>query len=109
MKRGAVLWLAAILTVAATSVAGAQSAAPGDLDGREIAAKLCSNCHLVDGTGAATPRADVPSFASIANGPHAAPERLAAAIILPHPAMPGVPLTRAEIQAIIGYIVSLKK
>lgn len=109
MKRGSGLGLAALLAVAAPLTASAQTAAPGDLDGREIAAKLCSNCHLVDGTGAATPRADVPGFAAIANGPHATPERLAAAIILPHPAMPGVPLTRAEIQAIIGYILSLKK
>ena len=109
MKREAVLGLTALAVTVAPLAAVAQTVASGDLDGREIASKLCSNCHLVDGSGAATPRADVPSFQSIADGPHSAPERLAAAIILPHPAMPGVPLTRAEIQAIIAYILSLKK
>jgi cytochrome c len=51
----------------------------------------------------------VPSFPSIANRPGASAEHLAGRIIVPHPAMPGVPLTRAEIQDIVAYIVSLKK
>ena len=93
----------------AAGSAQAQSAGPADLDGREIAAKLCSNCHVVDPAAGTVARADVPTFAAIANGPVGTPERLAAAIILPHPAMPDVSLTRAEIQAVIGYIISLKK
>ena len=74
-----------------------------------IAVKLCSNCHAVEPAGTTIPRADVPSFSAIANGPTGTPERLASAIIIPHPAMPDVALTRAEIQAVIGYIISLKK
>jgi cytochrome c1 len=34
--------------------------------------------------------------------------RLAGAITLPHPAMPGVPLTDAELRDIVAYIASLK-
>lgn len=86
----------------------AQAQQPASRDGHEIAAKLCSSCHAVDGAGTAVTRADVPSFKSIANGPRATPEHLAAAIIIPHPAMPGIPLTRAEIQSVIAYILSLK-
>jgi mono/diheme cytochrome c family protein len=86
----------------------AQAVQPGD--GAELARKLCSNCHGTDaaGTGVSRP-AEVPSFAAIANNPRTTPDRLASAIILPHPEMPGIGLTRAETRAIIDYIMSLKK
>ena len=89
--------------------AAAQSVVADPAEGRGLAAKLCSNCHVTDGNGAPTPRADVPSFAAIANGPRTTPESLAAAIILPHPEMPGIALTRAEIRAVIAYVMSLRK
>jgi len=89
--------------------ARAQSLAPDAGQGRELAAKLCSNCHLTGEERASAPRADVPSFVAIANSPRTTPETLAAAIILPHPEMPGIALTRAEIRHLIAYVVSLKK
>lgn len=89
--------------------ARAQALAPDAIAGRELAAKLCSNCHLTDDVGPTAPRADVPSFVAIANSPRTTSETLAAAIILPHPEMPGIALTRAEIRHLIAYIVSLKK
>ncbi|MBS0241963.1 MAG: cytochrome c [Proteobacteria bacterium] len=101
-------WPLAVLTLIAGTT-GVMAQQPSSHDGHEIASKLCSNCHAVDPEAAQTARADVPSFKSIANGPRGTPEHLAAAIILPHPAMPGIPLTRAEIQAVVAYIVSLKK
>jgi hypothetical protein len=54
-------------------------------------------------------RVDVPSFPAIANRPGATAERLAGKIIVPHPAMPGVPLTVSEIRDIVTYIMSLKR
>jgi cytochrome c len=54
-------------------------------------------------------RADVPTFAAIANWPGSTAEYLAGRIIVPHPAMPGVPLTAAEIRDIVAYIISLKR
>jgi mono/diheme cytochrome c family protein len=108
MKLWFVSILAPMIMIAATSVASAQPRPPGELDGHELAGKLCSNCHAVEPAGVVTGRADVPSFRAIANGPRTTPERLASAIILPHPAMPGVPLTRAEVRAIIDYIMSLR-
>jgi cytochrome c len=82
----------------------------GPLDaqnGRALAERLCATCHAVvpDVAGG---RPDVPSFAAIARMPHMTPERLAGAIVLPHPAMPGVALTRAELRDVIAYITSLK-
>jgi cytochrome c len=88
----------------------AQPSSPADAKrGHELAARLCTNCHAIDGETSGPIRADVPSFPTIANRPGASAEHLAGRIIVPHPAMPGVPLTRAEIRDIVAYIVSLKK
>jgi mono/diheme cytochrome c family protein len=85
-------------------------AEPGDArHGHELAARLCTNCHAIDRQAPGPMRADVPSFPTIANRPGASAERLAGRIIIPHPAMPGVPLTIAEIRDIVAYIVSLRK
>lgn len=52
---------------------------------------------------------DVPGFPAIANRPGGTPEQIAGRIIVPHPEMPGVSLTAAEIRDIVAYIVSLKR
>lgn len=49
-----------------------------------------------------------PSFPAIAGRPGVTAEHLAGRIIVPHPAMPGVPLTAAEIRDIVTYIITLK-
>ena len=77
--------------------------------GYELAARLCTNCHAIDRQASSSIRVDVPSFPTIANRPGATAEHLAGRIIVPHPAMPGVPLTIAEIRDIVAYIVSLRK
>ena len=98
---------AACLLLTATS-APAQPA--GDARrGRELAARLCTNCHVVDREASGPVRADIPAFSAIANRAGVTPERLAGAIIIPHPAMPGVQLTTAEIRDIVAYILSLKR
>ena len=76
--------------------------------GQELAVRLCSSCHATDPEGQAATRGDVPSFLAIARSPNVTAERLAGSIIIPHPAMPSVPLTRAEIRDLIAYILSLK-
>jgi mono/diheme cytochrome c family protein len=53
--------------------------------GHELAGRLCTNCHAIDGETHGPIRADVPSFPTIANAEH-----LTGRIIVPHPAMPGV-------------------
>jgi hypothetical protein len=54
-------------------------------------------------------RADVPGFPSIANRPGVTAQGLAGAIIVPHPAMPGVQLSVQELRDIVAYILSLKR
>ena len=76
--------------------------------GHMLAARLCAQCHQVEG-GSANPRlADVPSFAAIAARPGVSAEQLAGRIIIPHPEMPGVQLTTREIRDIVSYILTLK-
>jgi mono/diheme cytochrome c family protein len=99
----------AIAVLALTSRAAAAQSGPVDTQhGRELAAKLCSNCHAVPNDPSNVGRPDVPSFAAIARKPNITPERIAGAIVLPHPEMPGVPLSRAEIRDIAAYILSLR-
>jgi hypothetical protein len=52
---------------------------------------------------------DVPSFAAIANKKGQTIERIAGRIVVPHPPMPQVQLTRAEIAALSTYIFSLRE
>ena len=99
---------AACLTLGAMSAA-AQSV-PGDAQrGRELAERVCSNCHKVNADPTGPVSTDVPSFPSIANRPGVTAESLAGRIIVPHPAMPGVQLTVRELREVIAYILSLKR
>jgi cytochrome c len=101
----------AIVLLWAISAAGPASAQMGLADakrGQELAARLCSGCHIVSPGSAATANPDIPTFAAIAARAGTTPERLAGRIIVPHPPMPNTQLTMAEIRDIIAYIVNLK-
>ena len=77
--------------------------------GREIAERLCAGCHAIDGgTGGTYQKVDVPSFRAIANRANQTAERVQAFIMTPHPPMPAIPLTLAEINDVAAYISSVK-
>jgi mono/diheme cytochrome c family protein len=82
---------------------------PDAKTGKQIAEKLCVGCHIVgaQAAGAAVP-ADVPSFARIANIPGQTSQSIAGAIVIPHPPMPQIQLTREEIGDVAAYILTLK-
>lgn len=83
---------------------------PDAKTGHEIASKLCVGCHIVDEeTAKASTPADVPSFAEIANMPDQTAEAIAGRIVIPHPPMPTINLTREEIGDVAVYIMSLRK
>lgn len=87
---------------------GLPKAPPDASNGRRIAELMCSSCHLVSPEKQSTAVVGVPSFAAIANHAGQSAERLAGSIIIPHPPMPTVSLTNAEMRDIIAYILSLK-
>lgn len=93
------------------ALAGAASAQvhPDAKTGKKIAEKLCVGCHIVGGeaAGASVP-ADVPSFARIASQPGQTAQSIAGAIVVPHPPMPQIQLTREEIGDVAAYILTLK-
>jgi cytochrome c len=104
--------LAGAMTAGASLFSGVVHAQihPDAKTGHKIAEKLCSGCHIV-GTEAesATVKADVPSFTAIANKPDQTTEKIAGRIVIPHPPMPSIQLTREEIGDVATYIMTLRK
>lgn len=80
---------------------------PDPQRGQEIAERVCTNCHLVSDrqTNAV---ADVPSFAAIANKPDQNAGDIMARIIMPKHPMPVIPITKAELEDVTAYIMSLR-
>ena len=109
MMRSWMPWLAtALMGTAATSPALAQSGIVDPARGREVSESLCSTCHIVDADPGNVAKSDISSFFSIANKSGQSRERLAGAIIFPHPAMPTVSFTNSELRDVIAYIMSLR-
>ncbi len=96
--------------IAAMSTGAAAMAAEiGDRDqGRQIANRWCAECHDVTGT---MPRLTdgPPSFLTIANQTETTAAGLRAFLHTPHGKMPDLSLTRAEIDDLIAYLLSLKR
>lgn len=80
--------------------------AAGDpVQGQRLAELWCSSCHVVDRAERATDMA--PSFSSIAARRHDDQAWLKAWLVSPHPPMPQLNLSRAEIDNITAYLGSL--
>lgn len=104
--------LASLSMFGAGACLGADSAgrvtnAPDVAHGRRIAQKLCSNCHLVTSEQAHA-NVDIPSFREIANMQGQTEGSIMAKIIIPHHAMPVIPITKSELEDISAYIMSLR-
>ena len=99
-------WLAMLLLAA--SPAWAQTPAAGLAHGRALAETWCAHCHIV-GPEARQGGDAAPSFASIAaRAP--LPDALRSWLSQRHRnAMPNYNLTPAEIDDLIGYLLSLRR
>jgi cytochrome c len=86
----------------------AQAIEPSASRGRELAVRLCSNCHLVDGSGTAATPVGIGTFRGIANRPGQTADRISNVLILPHMPMPDAQLTREEIRDILAYLETLR-
>jgi len=76
-------------------------------NGKALADRWCSSCHVVDDEQKLA--ADqAPPFASIARIPNFDSNRLAFLLLKPHPSMPKVELDRAEAADLADYIATMK-
>jgi mono/diheme cytochrome c family protein len=78
--------------------------------GRELAERACGGCHAINGgSGGVTIQGiNVPSFRAIAGRPNQTPQRLQSFIMTPHRPMPGMPLSLAEVDDIVAYLLTLR-
>lgn len=108
------LRIAATATVMGLVLGSAFAAGPASTPkpdpekGRSVAERLCAGCHLIEQTSAGTLPADVPSFAAIANKDGQSMEAVAGRIVIPHPPMPAIALSREEIRNVVAYIMTLR-
>jgi hypothetical protein len=103
-----VLAVLLLLLSAPLALAGVTSK-PDPVQGKALAEKLCTNCHLVGSAEQQQPaNADVPSFPEIANLEGQTAGAITARIMLPKHPMPQIPLTKAELSDLAAYILSLR-
>jgi len=76
--------------------------------GRDLAKRLCVNCHVVVPDAEPTDGQVAPDFRAISRFPGQTRERLAGKLIIPHPAMPSISLTMKEVRDIVTYIMSME-
>ena len=102
------LILAAMLIVIPSHQAAGQGA--GDpAAGRALARRWCDTCHVVDAQQERGTSTGAPTFTAIANMKSTTAMGLRVFLQTPHGRMPDLHLTRAEIDDVIAYILSLKR
>jgi mono/diheme cytochrome c family protein len=107
MARTFLLFVALSLSGAGASFAGPVTSAPDAPHGKQLAQRLCSNCHLVD-SSQTNAMADVPSFQEIANRQGQTAGSIMARIIIPKHPMPVIPISKSELNDLAAYIMSLR-
>jgi len=76
-------------------------------NGKEIAKRWCASCHLVE-RGQTSTTDQAPPFAYLGKTPGFDQNKLAFLLLMPHPNMPSLALSRTEIADLADYIRSLK-
>jgi mono/diheme cytochrome c family protein len=97
--------IALIGLLAAISAGGNARADPKE--GGRLARQWCSGCHIVAANQAGAVPQGPPSFLSLARSGMTVAQ-LRTFLSHPHPPMPDLALTRAEIDNLIDYIQSLR-
>ena len=101
MPRMPVLCLSAAMLLGAGPAAAADAAA-----GAALAERWCTGCHVTETAAKGTDAA--PTFRSVADRADLKDEEIEAWLSDPHPIMPDLKLTRAQIEDLTAYIRSLK-
>ena len=101
------LTCALLLAAAATASAGGVTSKPDPANGKALAERLCTNCHIVNAEQEQA-IADIPSFKEIGSRPGQTEGTIMAFIVLPKHPMPQIPLTKSELADLSAYILSLR-
>jgi mono/diheme cytochrome c family protein len=88
--------------------AGGVTSKPDPANGKALAERLCTNCHIVNADQEQA-IADIPSFKEIGSRPGQTEGTIMAFIVLPKHPMPQIPLTKSELADLSAYILSLGK
>jgi len=96
------------LSVALALFGASPAALAQDVEnGQRLSERWCTECRDI-GTPSAKPGRII-SFAAIANRPDISPEMIASFLLMPHAAMPNLPLSRKDAQDITAFIMKMKK
>lgn len=90
------------LLIAALSIADSAAAADA-AQGELLARRWCAACHVV-AMDQQRANGQAPPFAAIGKTPDLDPSRLALFLLLPHPKMPDMALSRNEAADLAAYI-----
>jgi len=98
------LRILACMLVFVPTLAAAQDAAQG----REIARRWCSSCHVVEKAATQAPANGLPTFPALARRADLSADRLRAAMSPQHSRMPDFALSKRQQDDLIAYIFSLR-
>lgn len=104
MSRSLSFFVMLIVVVGLSRPAAAADAANGEV----LARRWCAACHIV-AADQQRGSVDVPNFATIGRRPDFDVGRLALFLMVPHPQMPSMTLSRAEAADLAAYIQSQGK
>jgi mono/diheme cytochrome c family protein len=77
--------------------------------GKVIAERWCSGCHVVQPRQTTAVTDQAPAFATIAKTPDFDAGKLALLLLKPHPSMPKLSLSRAEVADLAEYMRALPR
>jgi mono/diheme cytochrome c family protein len=97
-----------LITGAFASAAVAQESGNAK-EGFVFAQAVCAECHAVREGERASPKAQAPSFTTVANTPGMNAMALEVWFQTPHPTMPNLKFSDQESDNVIAYILSLRK
>ena len=101
------IYAALLSSLAAVTFANAASAADA-ANGERLARRWCAACHVV-ATDQRQGNTQASPFSAMAKLPRLDAGKLALYLLLPHPKMPDMSLTRNEAADLAAYIVKQKK
>jgi mono/diheme cytochrome c family protein len=92
-----------------TAMVGSSASLAADkYQGKDIAERWCTGCHVVEPDQERPAVDQAPPFASVARIPEFNANKLAILLLKPHPSMPKLSLSRAEVANLADYILTLK-